>query len=442
MKNWKWWIISAVGFLSAGLVIFVVLQLFFTGSQNNVAQQKIYSGLPIMKISLNDVTLEEIDNGSKETKYVGNTLNLASQKGIQKFENVQISGRGNSTWIQPKKPYNLKFEKKVDLLGIGKTRKWVLLANFLDDTQLRNDIAYYIGRMLGEEWEQKGEFVELYIDDDYRGLYYLAQKIEIGKGLIDLKDPLGVLVELENLHDGEEICYVAYDEKCMIVKDLVDEGNMLPAMHNFLEDFNEFAIAAEKGDYKTVARAIDVESFAKYYLVSEFTSNPDAYNTSWYFYKDGLDDKIHSGVYWDYDLALANARWGGSKFFLPDDVRTREKYAFGYKYYSDGEYINTEADTATSKLVYYLMRMPEFKEVVENIFAEKMCGRGNELLNFMERRTAHIDEAKARDLARWDKDDASQELEKLTEWVMKRYQHFEDEYGNNCPNYDINIIET
>ena len=442
MKNWRWWVILTVGVLGIGLVSLLILRPFFVANRESIIVQEPYSGLPIMEISLDEIALDEIDSGSKAQKYAGNTLELVSQYGVQKFENVQISGHGNSTWMQPKKPYNLKFEKKVNLLGLGKAKKWVLFANYLDDTQLRNDIAYYIGRMLGGEWQQGGEFVELNIDGDYRGLYYLTQKVEIGKDLIDLRDPLGILVELENLHSAEEICYAAYDEECLVAKDLVDNGNQGQAMQEFLESFNALAVAAEEGDYRTVEGLIDVESFAKYYLVSEFTSNPDAYNTSWYLYKDGPEDKIHSGIYWDYDLALSNARWGGSEFFLPEDVRTREKFAFGWKDYDeDGFEAELEVDKLTSKLVYYLMRMPEFRKVVEEIFAEKMCGRGDELLNFMERRAEKIAEAKTRDLERWDKGDASRELEKLIEWVTARYRHFENEYGNKCIDYDINMVE-
>ena len=186
MKNWRWWVILTVGVLGIGLVLLLILRSFFVANHESIIVQESYSGLPIMEISLDEIALDEIDSGGKAQKYAGNTLELVSQYGVQKFENVQISGHGNSTWTQPKKPYNLKFEKKVNLLGLGKAKKWVLFANYLDDTQLRNDIAYYIGRMLGGEWQQGGEFVELNIDGDYRGLYYLTQKVEIGKDLIDL----------------------------------------------------------------------------------------------------------------------------------------------------------------------------------------------------------------------------------------------------------------
>ena len=429
------------GSFLVAVILAVVIVLTIDGRTQTEEVAFIYDGIPRMDITLADITLEEIDNNEKALKYDGNTVDLTSQSGIFQFDNVQISGHGNSTWVQTKKPYDLKFEKKVNLLGLGKAKKWVLLANALDDTQLRNDIAYYVGRMLGGDWMQNGEFVELYIDGDYRGLYYLVQKVEIAKNLIDLNDPLGVVVELDNLHTGG-ICYKAYDENCLVVKDLVDEENLAPAMRDFLDSFNALEIAAEAGDYEAVEKLIDVESFAKYYLVSEFTSNPDAYNTSWHLYKDGVMDKIHAGVYWDYDLALSNARWGGSEFFLPEDVRTREKFAFGWKDYDkDGFETELEVDKLTSKLIYYLMRMPEFRKVVDDIFAEKMCGRGEELLGWIEQRVAMIDEARQRDLSRWDKSDVNQESEKLINWVMRRFRHFENEYGNNCVNYDINVVE-
>lgn len=426
-------------------MVAVILAVTVVLTMDDRAQKEevtfVYDGIPRIDISLADTTLEEIDNNEKVVKYDGNTVDLMSQGGFFQFNNVQISGHGNSTWVQTKKPYDLKFEKKVNLLGLGKAKKWVLMANSLDDTHLRNDIAYYVGRMLGGDWAQNGEFVELYIDGDYRGLYYLVQKVEIGKGLVNLKDPLGVLVELDNLHTGG-ICYRAYDENCLVVKDLVDEENLAPAMRDFLDSFNALEIAVEVGDYEIVEKLIDVESFAKYYLVSEFTSNPDAYNTSWHLYKDGVMDKIHAGVYWDYDLALSNARWGGSEFFLPEDVRTREKFAFGWKDYDkDGFEVELEVDKSTSRLIYYLMRMPEFRKVVDDIFAEKMCGRGEELLGWIEQRAAMIDEARQRDLSRWDKSDVNQESEKLINWVMRRFRHFDNEYGNNCVSHDINVIE-
>lgn len=423
-KTWQLDGLIVVSFL---LPAVLVCQFLFLFNASNTGEERAFTyedSIPKIEINLNGVSIEEINSGEKTVKYSNNDLSLFYHNEASHYKNIEISGHGNSTWTQRKKPYSLKFEERVDLLGIGKAKKWVLLANFLDGTNIRNDIVYYLGGMLGGDYKTRGEFVELYIDNEYNGLYYLVQKIEIGKGLIDLRDPLGVLVELDNLHGLSESCYFAYDERCLLAKDLVKKDNLDLAMRDFLTSFNKLEIAAKNGDYETVFEVADVESLAKYYLVSEFTSNPDAYDTSWYFYKDGPLDKVHSDIYWDFDLALSNAAWGGSKFFLPDDIHTREKYVFGRDVYGR----EVEADNATSKLMYFLIKIPEFRELVNQIFTKKMSGRSGELLDWARSRSELIKEVRNKDAEFYEKGNPDLELDKLFEWAEKRYEHFEREY--------------
>ena len=113
-------------------------------------------GLARININLNGVSLEEIDAGSKEIKYKGNALDLYDRGQIYKYDDVEVKGRGNSTWAQVKKPYQIKFVNRVDLLGLGKSKKWVLLANYLDDSFLRNDIAFNLAEMLGIKYNSRG----------------------------------------------------------------------------------------------------------------------------------------------------------------------------------------------------------------------------------------------------------------------------------------------
>ncbi|MBO7161916.1 MAG: hypothetical protein J6W15_03770, partial [Clostridia bacterium] len=46
----------------------------------------------------------------------------------------QIKVRGNSTSSGAKKPYNFKLSSKTELLGMGKAKKWCLLANCYEKT--------------------------------------------------------------------------------------------------------------------------------------------------------------------------------------------------------------------------------------------------------------------------------------------------------------------
>ena len=439
MKNWKWFLVLVGVVFAVGLGWLV--------QQRGVAESKgahIDRGLPVVEIALNGVSLGEIEGGDKEVKYPGNQLSLHDGDGVQEYDNVEIKGRGNTTWNIPKRPYQIKFSQKVDFLGLGKAKKWVLLANFLDTSQLRTDVAFDVAEMLGAESAARGEFVDLYIDGDYRGLYYVTQKVEIDKERVDLRDPLGVLVELDNLHvDLDEHCYRTANEACLVAKDLVNDEMEGAAMQGFLVDFDRLELAAAEGDYETVAELVDIESFAKYFLLSEFTVNPDAYSTSFYMYKDGAEDKIHAGPGWDFDYALGNKawRWGlTDEFYSPSANMIREIDVMGGEFVLNGEVLEKAPDMATSRVLYYMMRMPEFRAEVERIYQERMQGRKEELLWRIWRRAKKIASAVEADETKWGREEFWEgaewerggfwdEVKYLLEWVEVRYEHFEKEYG-------------
>ena len=97
---------------------------------------------------------------------------------------VEVRGRGNSTWILPKKPYRLKFPEKVSPIGLDhtKAKSWVILAHDMDKSLLRNHIAFEVSRILFNPSEDRhdpsavlftpcSQFVNVYMNDDYHGLY-------------------------------------------------------------------------------------------------------------------------------------------------------------------------------------------------------------------------------------------------------------------------------
>lgn len=424
-KKDRSWTIATIGLLFC----IVVLGFFL---KDNIERKFLNYDrkLPRIDIELNGVSLEEIKGGSKETKYEGNELALDNGGQIIRFDNVEVKGRGNSTWEQskPKRPYQIKFTSKVDLLGLGKAKKWVLLANYAEHSYLRSDIAFKLAEMLEIDFNHRGEYVELYFDGEYEGLYYLIQKIEITKSSVDLNEDDGVLFELDNAHLNieDEEYYKSYLGNYLVFKDMKskDEGKKKKAVNGFLSDFNMLEIAAKKEDFKTVSEIIDVESFAKYYLMSEFTVNPDAYTTSFYLYRDGENDTIHAGPVWDFDLALANRKWAwevDGRFYSPTETMIRRREAFGEDGLTENKYI--------SKLMYYLMEMPEFREEVESVFRDKMMGRAEELLKTMQNKKNEIRRAVFKNNKKWGVEDSEEEYEYLLDWVKKRYEYFESEYG-------------
>lgn len=406
------------------LFLFVFLMMIIVALINTIfpTQEKDYLAkeLPKIKVTLNGVELSDITNGSKDTKYLGNDLKIYADGKIYDYSDVEIKGRGNWTWTLPKKPFQIKFPEKVNLLGLGGRRKWILLANHMDDTYLRTDVAFYIEYMVGEEFAYQGKFVELYFNDDYEGLYYLTRGVEVGKKAVDLKDKLGILVELDNVYGKmEDSYYVTGNGEHLTVKDLVVKDNEKAAMENFLASFNELEEAVKEGDYEKIEDLVDVESFAKYFLISELTFNTDAYFTSQYFYKDGVKDKIHAGPAWDFDISLNNRK---DDYLEPDRQLTKIDNAQEY-WETDKQYMQW------SRLFSRLIEMPEFRAEVDKVFKKQLSGRKNELLGYILMQASKIYESAIKDSEKWEKGDYLESVKVLLDWMNKRYDYFEREYG-------------
>ncbi|MBR2840017.1 CotH kinase family protein [Candidatus Saccharibacteria bacterium] len=421
--------------LPGALILIVGIGLFAKVKVEDAATMAKFPdrGVPRINITLNGVTLDEINAGSKEVKYEGNELSLYEGSGVQEFENVRIKGRGNGTWGQEKKPYQIKLNEKVDLLGMGRAKKWYLLANAMDGTNLRTEIATYLEKMLGMEYVLDGKFVEVYVNGEYLGLYYLTHALEVGKMAVNLRDPMGVLVELDNIYGAAEDNYVTENGDLLVVKDVAVEENRHLAMNDFVKAFNELEVAVGEKDYEKIAELADVESFAKYYLLSEFSVNPDAYWTSFYFYKDGINDKIHAGPGWDFDLAFANRRWGnwmGESFYSPTRTMVRKDEILPKEMYDEmGIENGYEASIHLSKIVYDMMGVPEFQEEVKRVFREKMSGREMELAKKIKETTDEIRSVAEVDGEKWGESGFETEVVEILKWVEERYKYFEEVYG-------------
>lgn len=176
----------------------------------------VNTGLPILEIWTkgtdgNPVTVSTIDT-NKDTEYparailhVGNENPLVLETDSEKenddpYTNCTIKGRGNTTWNWAKKPYKLKLEKKTKLLGLGakKSKHWVLLANFMDKTMMRNRVAMELSSMMTNlAWTPQSTPVELYIDGVHRGNYLLIEQVRVDDGRVVVK-PTGATAENVN----------------------------------------------------------------------------------------------------------------------------------------------------------------------------------------------------------------------------------------------------
>ena len=118
--------------------IFKITELILINKNNN---------FPKLSIFLKDAPIEQIDAGSKDDKYQNNSVTFSIDNISTDYNDVEIKGRGNTTWEKIKKPYQIKFKDKENFFNIGESKKWVLLANYLDPTFLRNDTAFYLEKL-------------------------------------------------------------------------------------------------------------------------------------------------------------------------------------------------------------------------------------------------------------------------------------------------------
>lgn len=281
---------------------------FEDGSSVKLVVEK--STLPSISVDLKGTTLSDITSGSKDIKYPGNTVSVTDEKGnlnAQGIDNVQIKGRGNSTWRLDKKPYQIKFDSKTSVLGMTKAKKWVLLANHLDGSLLRNKISYDLAVDSGVKGGVLSKFADLWIDGEYQGNYLICQKVDSGSGNLNLSSN-GILAEMDNLHyDEEEYWFFSgRSNSYFTLKECNSEEKASDLFDEFENriDTLEKLIYAEKKDWNKISALINEESFAKMYLIYEFTENEDAMKSSVFFHCDA--DEISMGPAWDFDRSLGN----------------------------------------------------------------------------------------------------------------------------------------
>ena len=413
--------------LFAGVIFALIMVLGVLFVTRTVGEEKNKDvGLPKVELLLNDTTLEEIYLSGRDEKYEGNEIILKDGDNSVFLTGVQIKGRGNTTWDEPKKPFRIKFANRVDLLGLGFARKWVLLANNLDDTLMRNDIAFYVNRALGGNYAMDGRFVNLFIDGKNLGVYYLTKSISDNRDVVQLRDSMGVLIELDNIHRDGELVYETKEGNYLILKDVVSDDAAVDALNEFGKIFEKIEYYAKEGNYEDLKSVADLESFAKYFLITEFTNNPDGFTASWWFYKDGAGDVIHAGPAWDFDFALGNTRWGDvvtSDFHDPAKPLTNREGAEDAK----------EQSVEVAKIIYHMLEIPEFRAMVEKIYRERLMGKGEEVVLRIKENAELLREVAISDAEKWGKWDFDTEVERLMWWVEKRFRMMDEEYGGRTP---------
>lgn len=274
--------------------------------------------LPVVKVD----TAGEAPIVSKDD-YVSGTFTVAPGPGGAPTDAytgaTEIKGRGNSTWNQPKKPYRVKLGKAAGLLGLPSSKHWVLLANFLDKSQIRNATAFQFGSKTSLAWTPKSKFVELVLNGKYVGLYQLVEQIRIDKNRINIDALADTDITGDALTGGYHIerdahwnaaiepGFTSSKAQPFTLKDPEEPTvEQLAYIKGYVNQTEAAIFGANFKDPGTgYASYLDVPSFIDWFLVHEFLRVNDAWYSSTNMFKPRLG-KLFAGPLWDFDYSMGS----------------------------------------------------------------------------------------------------------------------------------------
>ena len=256
------------------------------------------------------------------------------------FIGIELRGSTSQT-LFPKKGFGIETrdaegnDLDVALLGMPEEEDWVLHGPYSDKSLIRNALAYTLaGKVMA--YAPRVRLVELFINNDYRGIYLFTEKIKRDKHRIDISklsedenegDDLtgGYVLKLDKttgddpsvplfftsrygsqISGGKEVRYL-YDYPAP--EDITQPQRLY--IQNFIRDFERSVASRDPDGADSYRDYIDLQSFVDHMLITEIGRNVDGYRLSTWLYKDkdSRGGRLHMGPVWDYNLAFGNANY-------------------------------------------------------------------------------------------------------------------------------------
>ena len=235
---------------------------------------------------------------------------------------TEIKGRGNSTWGMAKKPYRLKFDKKIKFLGNeAKEKNWVLLANYADKTLLRNALAFETARnMFDFGFTPSVTFVDVVLNGKNLGNYTLTDQVEVKSKRVPvleqeetttLNDPEitgGYLIEVDGFADSEISWFQTNKGMKVTIKYPKDDeinSDQSYYISNYTQQMETALFSSSYTNAETGWRKyVDEASLVDWYIACELFGNSDSWWSTYMYKERGEIFKL--GPLWDFDIAFNN----------------------------------------------------------------------------------------------------------------------------------------
>jgi len=248
---------------------------------------------------------------------------------------IGIELRGSSSQALPKKPYGLTTLKSdntsnnnVSILGMPKENDWVLNSLAFDSALMRDYLSYELSRDLNN-YSARGEYCEVMVNGDYKGLYVFMEKLKINTERINIlkmaktdnADPAvtgGYITKSDKTTGGDPVAWtmpsytggnVDFIHESPKPEDVTSNQNNY--IYNQFDSFGKMLSAQNESIINGYPTIIDVPSFVDFMIISEISSNVDSYQFSTFYHKDRAG-KLRAGPVWDFNLTFGNDlfMWG------------------------------------------------------------------------------------------------------------------------------------
>ncbi len=359
---------------------------------------------------------------------------------------LRIKGRGNSSWNSfPKKSYRIKLEKKASILGMNPDKDYVFSSNYADPSLIRNAVVLDMAEVMTNlSWNPDYRFCELYINDEYMGIYSLCEKIEDSKDKINLGKPEydekgritdgGFILEWGWDYDCENIYgkdyFMSTSRDCIYVKEPDVDEVWSPGFKYAYDCYKAAESCVEnKGDY---AKYIDVDSWVDWFIINELTNNTEcSFYRSLYMYKE-KGGKLRLGPLWDYDTAFGN-----HTIDLPDyDGWVSVDSTFQYMQKPDMIYYLLLDEAFCDKIK---KRWADVKEDLLNTALMSIESRSNELSDYLDKYFAkwpkllsgsHIGSARS---TTYGFTTYEEHIDYMRTFIKKRYEWMDSKLTSDAP---------
>lgn len=257
---------------------------------------------------------------------------------------LTIRGRGNTSWTDmPKKSYKIEFADKQAMLGMPKDRDWALIANYADKTLMKNYITYKLSSWLNANYSPRCEFVELFLNKEYLGVYLLVETLKVNKHRIDINENISYVAEFD-IHYKSKNTVIFLDVFQKPISIHHPKAATIPAqsiLKKHLDSLTQLIIGSNI-PIDSLEKWIDLQSYFLFYWIQEFSENRDGNFDTSVFFTWAPGEPLKMGPIWDFDLAynghpntltqdpqkwfIRNYYWNGSLF----KSSSFEKEAFSY----------------------------------------------------------------------------------------------------------------